>query len=379
MYRKTYVEIDCNRLENNIKEIKEKYNDYKYYIGVVKANCYGHGIESIKYLIKGGINYLAVSSLEEALNIRKIDKNISILILEPIHNEDVTIASDNNITITIDNKESFKYLIDNKIKIKFHIKVDTGMNRFGLKNKTDIKYIYDNSNKDVYLEGIFTQLAVGFGNEFIKSKEKFLELTSLIDINKIEIVHLERSLTLEQHDRLEFGNGIRLGIIMYGFNNKGYTPSLKRRIFNKLTFKKTNNTKSILNLNTVLKFYSEIIEIKDISKDEIVGYGSMYDNKENIKIGIIPYGFADYLFINKSYVVINGTKYNIVVNYMDATAIIIDDNVKLYDKVEIFGNSISIREASRLAGVNVYKTLCSITKRVPRIYKYNDKEKEINY
>ena len=63
----------------------------------------------------------------------------------------------------------------------------------------------------------------------------------------------------------------------------------------------------------------------------------------------------------------------------DATAIIIDDNVKLYDKVEIFGDSISIREASRLAGVNVYKTLCSVTRRVPRIYKYNDKKKEINY
>ena len=57
MYRKTYVEIDCNKLENNIKKIINEFNDYKYYFGVVKANAYSHGIESIKYLIKGGINY----------------------------------------------------------------------------------------------------------------------------------------------------------------------------------------------------------------------------------------------------------------------------------------------------------------------------------
>ena len=99
MYRKTYVLVDCDKLENNIKDIKEKYNDYKYYIGVVKANCYGHGIESIKYLISGGINYLATSSLEEALKVRKMYKSIPILILEPIHYDDILIASKYNISV----------------------------------------------------------------------------------------------------------------------------------------------------------------------------------------------------------------------------------------------------------------------------------------
>ena len=85
------------------------------------------------------------------------------------------------------------------------------------------------------------------------------------------------------------------------------------------------------------------------------------------------------LFINKSYVYINGKKYNIVVNYMDITSVIIDENVKVGDKVEIFGDNISIREASRLANANVYKTICSITNRVPRVYVYNDERKEIEY
>ena len=64
---------------------------------------------------------------------------------------------------------------------------------------------------------------------------------------------------------------------------------------------------------------------------------------------------------------------------MDITCIVIDDNVKLHDKVEIFGDNISIREASSIANVNVYKLLTSITNRVPRIYKYKNKEKEVKY
>jgi len=379
MYRKTYVEIDGEVLENNIKEIKSKYSDYKYYIGVVKANAYSHGFESIKYLIKGGINYLATSSLEEALKVREIDKKIPVLVLEPIHFEDCLVASKNNITITIDNKDLFNKLKKDKVKIKFHIKVDSGMNRFGFKNKEDIKYIFDNSDDNLYLEGLFTQLFSGLSDDMEVEMKKFNELTSLIDLDKIDIVHLERSLTLEQHDRLSVGNGIRLGIAMYGFNKPPLTLSWKRKLFNKLTFKKNDFVPSILNLKTALKFYTEVIEIKDIEPGEIVGYGGMYDSSFKQRIAILPFGFADFLFINKSYVYINNKQYKIITNYMDITVIVIDDSVKVGDKVEIFGDNISIRKASSYANQNAYKTICSITNRVPRVYKYKDEGKIVEY
>ena len=166
---------------------------------------------------------------------------------------------------------------------------------------------------------------------------------------------------------------------MYGFNKYRYPLSWKRKLYNKIFRIKDNYKESILNLDTVLKFYTEVIETKKVSSNEVIGYGGMYDNKSDVIVGILPYGFADYLFINKNYVYINGKKYNIVVNYMDVTSVIIDENVKVGDKVEIFGDNISIREESRLVNANVYKTICSITNRVPRVYVYNDERKEIEY
>ena len=59
MYRKTYIEINLDNISNNVKNIIKKYSDYKYYIGMVKGNCYGHGMYTVNTLIESGINYLA--------------------------------------------------------------------------------------------------------------------------------------------------------------------------------------------------------------------------------------------------------------------------------------------------------------------------------
>ena len=100
MIRQTYEEINLKALESNVKSIISQSSEYKYHIGVVKANCYGLGLKCIKSIIKGGANYLAVSSLEEALSIRKITKE-KILILEPINPKYISLARENNITLTI--------------------------------------------------------------------------------------------------------------------------------------------------------------------------------------------------------------------------------------------------------------------------------------
>ena len=381
MYRKTYVEINLDTIEENIQKIKNTYSGYKYYIGVVKNNAYGHGIYSINAMINGGINYLAVSSLEEALEVRKINKEIPVLILEPISLEATKVAAENNITITVDNTEYFDALIQNNIKIKFHLKIDSGMNRFGLKEKEKVNYIFEKSSEILYLEGIYTHLSNGRTNSeiYINQINSFKNLTSDIDLSKIEIVHLDRSLTMEQHEKIEFANGVRIGIAMYGIAYVAPKPSWKRRLLNKITFKKDQTIKPKLDLKTAFEFKTHILEVKDVKKGEIVGYGQTYTAKEDIKIALMPYGFADYLYNSMNEVYIKGKTYKVISINMDVTTILVDDTVSVGDEVEIFGNQISLRKRSKEIGQNIYKLLTSITTRVPRIYKYKNEEKEIKY
>ena len=152
MYRKTYVEIDEDILKKNTKEVINKYNEYKYYIGVVKNNAYHHGIKVVNSLIEGGVNYLAVSSLEEAIEIRKFNNDIPILVLEPIDLDYIDDVMINKVTLTVDNLDYLKLLngLSLSYPLNIHLKIDTGMNRLGFKEKKDlnkaVKLIKENKN-----------------------------------------------------------------------------------------------------------------------------------------------------------------------------------------------------------------------------------------
>lgn len=374
--------IDCCKLENNIKDIKSVYDGYKYYFGVVKGNAYGHGIEVIKYLINSGVNYLAVSSLEEALEVRQLDKSVPVLVMEPIMYEGVVDASKNNITITVDDVEFFKKQLQEKdIKIKFHLKVDSGMNRFGVKSQEEAKYIYENSNEKIVMEGIFTHLSSGMGDFYNKQIKKFQSITKDIDLKSVPIVHLDRSLTLEQHEKLEFANGVRLGIVMYGFKKQVFPISFKRKMLNFLKGKKNvNPVISKLSVQNTASLYSNVIELKHCQAGEIVGYAGMSNENNEKRIAIIPIGFADFAYIKPGLnVFIKGKRYKIIVVNMDVSIIEVDENVNLQDSVEIFGDNINVREVAKKCEVNSYKILLSVTDRVPRVYEYGDECSEIKY
>ncbi len=385
MYRKTYALINCTTLKNNIKNIKDNYH-YKYYIGVVKANAYGHGDYIVNSLIDGGVNYLAASSLEECLNIRKRNETIPILCLEPIHHEFLNICQHNNITITIPDYEYFKNL-DLNLNLKVHLKIDSGMNRLGFKNKNEVKEVYDTllNHPNITLEGIYTHLGTSgmWDNHYDHDLKSFEDITSLIDLNNIPIVHISRSLTLVTHPMPKYVTGIRLGIIMYGFPQKLNKPSGLRLIKRNMYLKKHHISdityENNLDLKTAFSLHTEVMTIKDVKKGEYVGYGAKYIADEDMKIAIIPIGFADGLI--KQYenqtVKINNKEYRLIGEVgMDMTAVKIDDSIKLKDHVIIFDDA---KKKAKELGISAYQLFTSITTRVPRVYDENSKLTEIKY
>lgn len=387
MYRKTYVEVNIDNLKNNVKNIVNYYNNYDYYFGVVKGNCYGHGTTYvINELIESGVNYLAVSSLEEALEARQINKKIPILSLEPIRLEYIDICIKNNITITVHEYNYAKELINKKIdkKLKIHLKIDSGMNRLGFKEKSELNEIYEElkNKENIEIEGIFTHFAtLGINDkEWDNQLEKFKEITKDINLKEIPIVHLYKSAAFINHPKLDFANGIRLGIGMYGYyssplyNTKGLKNKL-RAIKRKLNKRKNNISKTTtelpIELKSAFKMYSEIIQVKKIKKGEFVGYGAMYRAKEDEIIGIMPVGYDDGIFRRSRgrFVTINNKRYQLIGDVgMGMTAVKIDDTIKMYDKVTLIGDLVSIKEVANHNGTSIYETMCNIGKQIPRVY-----------
>ncbi len=389
MYRKTYVEIDEERIKNNIREIKKKYDNYQYYIGVVKGNAYGHGVYITKVMKEAGINYFAVSSLEEAIEVRNYDRDTPILCLEPIDPKYIEDILKYKVTVTIDSFSlaQLYHALKFKGKIKVHIKLDTGMNRLGIKRKEELHQTIKllEENHSFLIEGIYTHLATTgvYDIYYDRQVDTFLEFLQGIDLEKIPIVHIGRSLTLVNHAKLDMVTGIRLGIILYGFNGslpissgiRGYVSEAKRKHFLKKYHVSETVRQNDLKLKTAFSLYTTVMSLKKIKRGEFVGYGAKFIAKEDNFIATIPIGYADGMSKSLKYVSIHGTKYKIIDVCMDMTMLSVDSYVNLHDKVEIFGNTISIREATNNIGENAYHLFIRITTRVPRVYK----EIEIKY
>lgn len=391
MFRKTYVEVNIDNLKNNVKNIVNNYNKYNYFIGVVKGNCYGHGVTYvINELIESGINYLAVSSLEEALEARNVNKKIPILCLEPIAIEYLDICIKNKITITVHDYNYAKKLIEKNInkKIKIHLKIDSGMNRLGFKDKNELNEIYEKlkENKNIEIEGIYTHFAtLGINDkEWDNQLNKFKYLTEDINLSEIPIVHLAKSAAFIDHPKIDFCNGIRLGIAMYGYDpNPKYNTNgiknklrqIKRNILRKKNKVSKTTTKIPFELKPAFKMYTELIQIKKVKKGEFVGYGAMYRADEDITIGIMPVGYDDGIFRKSTgrYVSIKNKRYKIIGDVgMGMTAVKIDDSIEITDRVTLIGDNIPIKEVATHNGTSIYETMCNIGKNIPRVYVKDD-------
>ena len=390
MYRKTFIEINLDNIIKNVKTIIKKYPDYKYYIGMVKSNAYGHGMYVINEMINNGINYLAVSNLEEALDIRRFNKDIPVLCVEPIELDSIDVAIKNNVTITIHDIDYFEKLNDQiKKKIKVHIKIDTGMNRLGIKDKDEfneiVKLIKENDN--IYLEGLFTHFATpGVNDKFYDNQiSKFKYITSDIDLSKIDIIHLSSSFIMLAHPKIEIANGVRCGTILFGYdiapkklNNS--PKNILRKIRNSYLIKKYNISKTYENvdidLKPAFKVKTNVIQIKKIKKHEKVGYGILYEAQKDEIIATLPIGYDDGIGINHDnrYVLINNKKYKAVGEIsMCMMSVLVDESVKVGDSVTIMGDSITLGMMSRLNNTSIHNTLVNIGKVLPRIYKKDNK------
>ena len=389
MYRKTFVEINLDNLKNNVKNIIKKYPDYKYYIGMVKSNAYNHGLYIVNTLIESGINYLAVSSLDEAIKIREYNKEIGILITEIIDEDLIEAAIKNNITLTIDDLDYLKKI---KEPCTIHIKLNTGMNRIGVSSKEEFNELYEyiNKNKNIELEGIYTHFATPGINDVYYDKQvnKFKEITSDIDLSKIKIVHCASSFIVLSHPKIEFANGIRFGTMMYGYDIslKEYNNDLKskiKKVRDQYLINKNNISPVIrgvnIDLKPAFKIKTNVMKIRKIKKGEILGYG-INIIPEDALVAILPIGYESGIGtnINGRKVIINNKKYEAISGIeMCMMFVKVDESVKVGDSVTILGDDLTLGYMSRLNNSHIQGTLVNIGKELPKVYIKNEKIEKV--
>ncbi len=344
MYRNTWVEINLDSIYHNVSEIK-KCTGYDTLYAVVKANAYGHGdIEVAKVALEAGATHLAVAFLDEALRLRK-HFDCPILVLGYTEEKYFDLASENDITLTITHD------INYNLPLKVHLKIDSGMNRIGFKSPEYYKEVLNKlkNSTNIEVEGVFTHLATAGSNELYYKKQ--IEALEQFDLEGL-FVHVNNSAGMLAYKNM-FNSG-RLGIAMYGLIP--YDGKLPVTLLQAFTF------------------HANITNVKRISAGESVGYGATFTARKDEFIATIAVGYADgWIRAHKGREVsINGKRYKTVGNVcMDQLMILVDETVQLGDTVSLINHDITVDEvASDLNTIN-YEIVCSISDRVPRVFKRN--------
>ncbi|MFA7422681.1 MAG: alanine racemase [Acholeplasmataceae bacterium] len=353
IYRPTYAKINLDHLDHNYSYVQQL-NPNKTIIPVIKANAYGHGaIKIMQYLYEKGVRIFAVSLLEEAIELRKVNKDIKILMMGPILKDQFKVAETYEIDITAYNEEIIKDLLKSNYKLNIHLKIDTGMHRYGINDELQILSVIDDMNRHqkLHLEGLYTHFSTA--NEdydyYLMQLSRFKSILSKIK-EKPHMIHISNSSSSIKYEKdYDFTTHMRLGISLYGLSLDSPKPPLK----------------------PVMSLISHVIDIKSLKKGDKVGYGASYEANHDEKIAIIPLGYADgWLRSNKNaYVEINHKTYQTIgIICMDAMFVKVDDSIKIGDQVTLFGGLVKTDDVAKKQKTIVYEVCTNISYRVPRIY-----------
>lgn len=271
---------NINRIKDYTKKIS---NDDNYtIIAVVKGNGYGLGLnEYSEVLVENGIKYLAVATFEEAIELRKEQKDVNILMMSPLYNkQELEKTVKNNITIAIDSKENAEAvneLANKGYNIKVHLKIDTGFGRYG--------FIYDDFenilntaqslNQNVEIEGIFTHCSDAYRKNNKHTLEQFKRFTDVIEkleanSIKIKLKHICNSPAILNYPEMHL-TAARIGSAFVG------------RVCSE------NN----IGLKKIGELEISIAEVREVPKGFNISYLNSYKTKEKTRIAIIPIGYLD--------------------------------------------------------------------------------------
>lgn len=376
--RRTWAEIDLDALEHNYHTARKIAGPSVKYLGVVKADAYGHGAVQIsRKLEELGADYLAVSSLDEARELRNGGIRMPILILGHTPPNMVPQLIQYNITQTVSAKAKAEEYHAAAMAcggtLKVHIKVDTGMSRLGFLIQGShfdggVRAIAEScalSHLDA--EGIFTHFSVSDEDDAESeryTREQFGLFQRVLQAlekrgTTFSLRHCANSGAWARYPEMAL-DMVRPGIALYGAGADAQR----------------------LGLRPVMALKSCVSTIKIFDPETDIGYGRTFHTSEKTRVGVLPIGYADGLFrglSNRMSVQTSCGPAPILGRIcMDMTMVNLSGltDVHVGDAVELFGRRQRVDDLAGLLGTIPYELTCAVSKRVPRLYLEQGKVKE---
>ena len=375
----TYVKIDLDQIARNFAAVQEKAGVPV--MAVVKADAYGHGAVQVARLLAGKCAFFGVSSMLEALELRKAGLQEPILILGKTPVSAFADAIRENIRPTIFCYEDALALSKTAAAMgavaRFHFAVDTGMGRIGFQPTAEDAALCAKIAKlpGLVAEGLFSHFATADCADLSRAQEQaalFDHFDAMLKAHGVEIPirHLDNSAGIMNFPcRYEM---VRSGIVTYGmYPSDEVDPGL-------------------LGIHPALQWISHVTHVKTLGAGCPISYGGTYVTTKPTTIATIPVGYADGYrrnLSNRFYVLIHGKKAPILGRIcmdqmmVDVTGI---ESVKPGDPVTLVGADgdavITMEEISAQADSFNYEFVCGISRRVPRFYYENGKQvAEVHY
>lgn len=378
-YSNTYVKIDLDAIRDNFRAIAQKAG--KQVMAVVKADAYGHGAVPVARLLEPVCAFFGVSSVAEALELRRagIQKPILLLGHTPVDAFPAVVEQD--IRPAIFSYEDAQALSREAVKqgktAPFHFAVDTGMSRIGFQVTEEAADICARiaALPGLTAEGLFSHFATADTRDLTRTYaqaalyEKFDEMLKDRGV-EIPLRHLDNSAGI-----MHFGchyEMVRAGIVLYGiYPSDQVDPAL-------------------LKLKSAMTWHTKVSHVKHLEPGRQIGYGGDFVTERPTLVATIPVGYADGYrrsLSGKFYVLIRGKKAPILGRIcMDQFMVDVTEipETQPGDEVVLLGQSggetITVEQLSQAAQSFPYEQVCDVSRRVTRVYIQDGKEvSRINY
>ena len=349
-YRSTKAIIDLGAIRRNTGRIVAKYPGYRYYMAVVKADCYGYrGNGVVQAMVAGGANCLAASLLEEGLSLREAFPSLPILLFTPLTGTELEICVKKNIWVTVANQaqaEEAAGVAGLQVLIRANGGCDIlggPVDREGFENLWKTLENGACELTGLYLHSYHAEDARDTAAEYAT----FEAMTAGVDLSKLRIVSVSNSLSLPRYEKKNYCNGCRLGNIIYGIESEDE------------------------DLESTFQLLSRVLTVFDLPKGRSVAYSYAYTARaDGERIAAIPIGFGDGFSktnIGRD-VFIHGKRYPVVAVTMDITHIRVDNTVKAGDEVQLIRDCHHLDEISAHIHGATEEPICALNKRVYREY-----------